>query len=127
MGEASGRRGRLRQHAGPSAELRACVEGPARDRAPWTPVDELDIEPEVEGPRATLDAVRAPDDGGGNDFFGLGGTDLRATVKPRDYGMTADAETAAADEPRGAALLEAGDPTSFERPQSRRRPRSNGR
>ena len=92
----------------PAAELRASVEkGLHAMRAPWTPVDESDMEPDVEGPRATLDAVRAPDDGGGNDFFGLGGTELRATVEPPDYGMTADAETAAADEPRGAALLEA--------------------
>ena len=92
----------------PASELRACVEKGLRAmRAPWTPVDDADMEPEVEGPRATLDAVRAPDDDGGNDFFGLGGADLRASAEPRDYGMTADAGTAAADEPRGAALLEA--------------------
>ena len=33
--------------------------------------------------------------------------ELRASAEPPDYGMIADAETAAADEPRGAALLEA--------------------
>ena len=92
----------------PAADLRTCVEKGLRAmRAPRTPVDDSDMEPEVEGLRATLDAVRAPDDGGGSDFFGFAGADLRATAEPRDYGMTADAETAAADEPRGAALLEA--------------------
>ena len=90
----------------PAADLRECVEKGLRAmRAPWTPADESDMEPEVEGRRATLDAVRAPD-GGANDFFGFGGADLRAAAEPRDYGMTADAE-AAADEPKGAALLEA--------------------
>jgi DNA-binding response OmpR family regulator len=92
----------------PAADLRVCVEkGMRAMRAPRTPVDDTDMEPEVEGPRATLDAMRAPDGGGGSDFFGFAGADLRATAEPRDYGMTAGAETAAADEPRGAALLEA--------------------
>jgi DNA-binding response OmpR family regulator len=90
----------------PAAELRACVEKGLRAmRAPQTLVDDANVEPEVEGPRATLDAVRAP--GGGNDFFGFGGADLQAAAEPHDYGMTADADAAAADEPRGAALLEA--------------------
>lgn len=92
----------------PSADLRESVEKGLRAmRAPRTPVDDSDMEPAVEGPRATLDAVRAPDDGGGNDFFGFGGADLRATAEPRDYDMTSDASAAAADEPMGAALLEA--------------------
>jgi CheY-like chemotaxis protein len=92
----------------PAADLCECVEKGLRAiRAPRTPVDDSDMEPEVGGPRATLDAVRAPDGGGGNDFFGSGGADLRATAEPRDYGMPADAEAAAADEPSGAALLEA--------------------
>ena len=91
----------------PAADLRECVEkGLAAMRAPRTPVDDSDMEFEVEGPRATLDAVRATDDRGGNDFFGFGGADVRAAAEPRDHGMTANAE-AAADEPRGAALLEA--------------------
>jgi CheY-like chemotaxis protein len=92
----------------PAADLRECVEKGLRAmRAPRTPLDASDMAPEIEGPRATLDAVRAPDGGGGNDFFGFGGADLRAAAEPRDYGMSADAEAAAADEPRGAALLEA--------------------
>jgi DNA-binding response OmpR family regulator len=92
----------------PAADLRACVErGLLEMRAPRTPVDDSDMEPGIEGPRATLDAVRAPDDGGGNDFFGFGGADPRAAAEPRERGMAADAGTDAADEPRGAALLEA--------------------
>ena len=60
--------------------------------------------------RATLDAVRGSD-GGANDFFDFGAAALRATADPeaedgsaREWARSAPAR---ADEPTGAALLEA--------------------
>ena len=91
----------------PAAELRACVEkGLLAMRAPWTPVDESDMEPEVEGPRATLDAG-ARRRRRRQRLLRIGRHGPASYGGAADYGMTADAETAAADEPRGAALLEA--------------------
>jgi two-component system chemotaxis response regulator CheY len=55
---------------------------------------------------ATLDAVRLPE--GNSDFYGFGGSALRATAEP-DHGVAsiARAEHPEPDEPRGAALLQA--------------------
>ena len=93
----------------PAADLRECVEKGLRAmRAARAHRDDSDTDARsTSEPRATLDAVRTPDGGGANDFFGFVGAELRATGEPRDDGLTADAEAAAADEPRGAALLEA--------------------
>ena len=61
-------------------------------------------------PRATLDAVRAPE-GGANDFFDFGGASLRAPadrvpdeVPSREWGRPAPVRI---EEPAGAALLQA--------------------
>ena len=66
--------------------------------------------PDAAEQRATLDAVRAPE-GGANDFFDFGAASLRASARLEAENRSAREWTrsapASADEPAGAALLEA--------------------
>jgi DNA-binding response OmpR family regulator len=90
-----------------AADLRACARRGVREQlAASAPVDHTDLEPDRGAPRATLDALRGAADGA-DDFFGFGAAGLRATVEPRSGNLTADAASREAEEPRGAAVLEA--------------------
>jgi DNA-binding response OmpR family regulator len=65
-----------------------------------------DVEPPAAAGPATLDAVCLPD--GASDFYGFGGSGLRATAEPESgFAPAAAAERHEPDERRGAALLQA--------------------
>ena len=67
--------------------------------------DDVHAPADVTGP-VTLDAVRMPD--GVGDFYGFGGSELRATAEPeRGFAPAAASERREPDERRGAALLQA--------------------
>jgi CheY-like chemotaxis protein len=97
----------------PPRALRACVEeGLRKMRAPRARVGDADPAADDAGRSldhtgaATLDAVRMPD--GNDDFFGLGGCELRATVEQHGgLDPVASDDRPEPDEPRGAALLRA--------------------